>query len=395
MKIDVVQEVDYESMYTSIQPDKMYNLSGQKILDLIQQELYRILDKIPASVFWKNEKGEMLGCNQYLVDMAQCGSRAALIGTKDYDFLTPEAADALRAIDQQVMQHQTTICIEEKVVMPGVENDRVFFSAKQPLTSGEKIIGIIGVSIDITKQKSAESKAESANVISGTVAHDIKNQIFVNNLLAESELNLLDQAQEAAEISESLALKLSENKYKILEQNQKILDNINSSTNLLKNELQENPEEDSFDGYPISRILQEVKKVWENQGKSHLIYDEVEDFDFWGDELWVEKILMNLIDNALRQIDLRGKGAIYFSQVADDNYTYLKVKDTAGGITEQYAEGIFELFRQGKVQNTVFGLASARIFMQRMKGELRAGVVDGDCIEFTLCFPKVKMDCFF
>ena len=53
-------------------------------------------------------------------------------------------------------------------------------------------------------------------------------------------------------------------------------------------------------------------------------------------------------------------------------------------------DNFFTLYKTGKVQGTGFGLASAKLYMERIGGQIEARLVDGDCVEFVLYFPLLE-----
>ncbi|MCC2624919.1 MAG: Histidine kinase [Burkholderiales bacterium] len=113
---------------------------------------YKLIDGIAASIYWKDKDGHILGCNKYMLKMAGVTSRAKIIGKTDYELCWKEYADKLRAADILAMK---TGCYtgEEYIILPNGKQ-RVYFSTKTQLRNNNgKVIGIAGVSFDITEQK--------------------------------------------------------------------------------------------------------------------------------------------------------------------------------------------------------------------------------------------------
>jgi len=138
----------------------------------------------------------------------------------------------------------------------------------------------------------------------------------------------------------------------------------------------------------ISPCVRELINI--NQMRGVNIHNNIQyNFEFLGDHFTVLKILGNLISNAVRQIEQKGRGEILINTERNENYNILKIKDTAGGVSQELIDKIFELYKTGEVQGTGLGLSSAQMWMKKMKGKLEAHLVDNDCIEFHLLFPKI------
>ena len=125
-----------------------------------QTQLERISEVVPGNFYWKNTKGEYLGCNLSLLTMLGMHSIKDIIGKNDYD-LWPEEADEIRSHDKQVMLSKKAVYTEETVNMNG---KNMFFTViKMPLFGeNDRILGILGNSLDITKQKEMEENLKAA-----------------------------------------------------------------------------------------------------------------------------------------------------------------------------------------------------------------------------------------
>jgi len=125
---------------------------------------YQIIDALDASVYWKDLSGKYLGCNKYMEEMAGL-SRDQIIGMTDYSLPWTDQANELTRIDQLVIDNCKKYEIEERVFLSsGVF--REFLSSKTPLfdDNGE-VIGIIGVSIDITQNKPHRKQTRQAFIL--------------------------------------------------------------------------------------------------------------------------------------------------------------------------------------------------------------------------------------
>jgi len=130
-------------------------------LQEITSKLENILSLIPGHVYWKDKDGRFLGCNDNFAETLHLSSRTEIIGKYDTDFIDEELAKPVMAIDQEVIRHNTQKTIEEHVIDKD-GNPATYLSQKSPLKdSAGNIIGLVGVSFDITKRKQMEKELEN------------------------------------------------------------------------------------------------------------------------------------------------------------------------------------------------------------------------------------------
>ncbi|MDR1522846.1 MAG: PAS domain-containing protein [Endomicrobium sp.] len=131
-----------------------------------------ILMYIPGYVYWKDLNGVYLGCNQMEVELAGLKSPEEIIGKTDYDFPWKDSAPILQETDKRIIKTKVP---EEIIEIPTLSHGRkmVMLTRKSPLYDDkDNVIGIIGVSIDITDRKVKEDKE-----------NEVKIQWGINNIL--------------------------------------------------------------------------------------------------------------------------------------------------------------------------------------------------------------------
>ncbi len=128
-----------------------------------QSILQSIIDNTPAAVYLKNPQGEIVVANQGLADILGL-DREEIIGKTSYDFYPRETAEEHTANDREIMASRESKSLEE--VIPGSlpEENRTFLSVKFPVTDPDgAIIGVGGVSTEITERKQAEAALRKAH----------------------------------------------------------------------------------------------------------------------------------------------------------------------------------------------------------------------------------------
>ncbi|MEI8055593.1 MAG: PAS domain-containing protein [bacterium] len=121
--------------------------------------LDNVLDNMPGLVYWKDKNGVILGDNEAHAKALGFSKPEDVIGKTDYDFSWKNQADEIHKNDLIAIRDGKTIIVEEEGVLPN-GNKIVGLTHKSPLKDEKgKIIGLIGISIDITARKEAEKKA--------------------------------------------------------------------------------------------------------------------------------------------------------------------------------------------------------------------------------------------
>ncbi|MDR2437695.1 MAG: PAS domain-containing protein [Endomicrobium sp.] len=131
-----------------------------------------ILDCTPGYIYWKDTNGVYLGCNQAEAEMLGFKSPKEIIGKTDYDLLWGDKAEVLIETDRRIMKNKETEEIVEYITSSNGKPLTVL-TRKKPLYDDENnVIGVIGVSVDITSRKAKEGKES-----------ELKMQQYINNIL--------------------------------------------------------------------------------------------------------------------------------------------------------------------------------------------------------------------
>ncbi len=110
----------------------------------------------------------------------------------------------------------------------------------------------------------------------------------------------------------------------------------------------------------------------------------------YGNPTEIERVIGNLLDNAIRYTHEGGRVAL--ESVAERGGIALRVRDTGIGIKPEDAERIFERFWRedrvrGRESGTGLGLAIARALARRHGGDVTVRSAPGKGSEFTLWLP--------
>jgi signal transduction histidine kinase/ligand-binding sensor domain-containing protein/DNA-binding NarL/FixJ family response regulator len=113
------------------------------------------------------------------------------------------------------------------------------------------------------------------------------------------------------------------------------------------------------------------------------------------DPLAIDRIINNLLDNALKYN--RSGGSIHILLSADEYNVILKVKDTGKGIAEEPLKKIFDPFYQSShrkqhIQGIGMGLSIVKQIVENLKAEIFIDTEEGRGSEFTIFFKKTGAD---
>ena len=114
-----------------------------------------LLDSIPDIIFFKDTNGVYLGCNPPFCELVG-KSKNEIIGKNDFDLFDREVAKEFRYFDNQMLQENLPRHNEEWITYP--DGRRILIDTlKTPYWASDgSLIGILGISRDITKRKEAE-----------------------------------------------------------------------------------------------------------------------------------------------------------------------------------------------------------------------------------------------
>jgi signal transduction histidine kinase len=121
------------------------------------------------------------------------------------------------------------------------------------------------------------------------------------------------------------------------------------------------------------------------------VYNEMENLMMAVDEIKLQKIISNLLFNAVKFTPTRGKVTLHLSQ--QNNFIRIKIKDTGEGISEAALPYIFDRFYQEdnassrKGEGTGVGLALVQELVKLMEGTISVKSKLGKGAEFVVLLP--------
>lgn len=166
------------------------NEEKKQHIELIQQKniLRTIMDALPESIFYKDENSKYIGYNKSFRDNFNRLNKCCLLGKTDMDLLDDkERASNFHKQDKEIIKSKTPVSFEYSY-----ENDEgctiIEESLKTPIIDNHgNVSGIVGISRDITKQKTLEEKLRQLGEI------DVLTNLYNRNCFEDKIKELHDE----------------------------------------------------------------------------------------------------------------------------------------------------------------------------------------------------------
>ncbi|MBX9702564.1 MAG: PAS domain-containing protein, partial [Silvanigrellaceae bacterium] len=351
--------------------------------------LKKVINSFPAHVYWKTIEGVYLGCNTEHAISAGLKSSEEIIGKTDYDLSWKDKADEIRVHDKNVLQKMEMVSVEEVITLPGQEKLSTFLSQKMPLYEEDgSIVGIIGISQNITELKDAKNLLESALNEQKIILtkykdficnqeHDIRTPIACIAGLSEALMDIVSEPEALEMVKAIYESAKAQKAY-----HNSMLDGIY---------LFEHQTEHITRRFEPKILLEEVKSIYAcaisaNNLQFNLIYDNAIPRFLWGDWFRLEQILVSLLSNAVKftesggQIELRCRLDSFQNK---EIILSIEIEDSGIGIDAAKLNTIFEPFMRlslsnlGKYEGRGLGLTFVKKMISELQGEIHVNSILG------------------
>jgi len=362
-------------------------------------DLKEIILHMPGNVFWTDQHGRYKGCNLNVAKTLGLSSTADIIGKTIHELIADQAiANEVTRYDLAVIEGNQTVEMEQKA-FDDQGNQAVYLTKKLPLhnTKGA-VIGLLGISVDITKRKEAEkaaleakSAAEMANRAKteflANMSHDIKTPL--TGVIGMADIMVHDETLRSVDRERARIIR---------ESGQQILALFNRCMELSTIEMQGWTAKDEV--FSLQALADSIhtllapkaiaKNLSLNCQCDVVLSDLLE-----GPRESLYLILLNLVSNALK-FTKKGKVTLKIQQqVTDAEQTIVEfhVQDSGIGIPKDKHQAIFErLYRlepsyTNQVEGSGIGLYLVEQYVRRMNGEITVNSTLGQGSTFVVKIP--------
>lgn len=362
-----------------------HDFTKQKQLeDRLKREkelLQMLMDNVPDYIYFKDIDTKYIRANKAIAQFFNTDVNN-LIGKCDVDFLPKAAAEKTHKQDLNVL-NKGKVLINEVEKLPGLDGKNIWISTSKVPVRDEngKIIGMVGVSrdvtmVEVTKQnfEMAKIKAEEANAAKSlflaNMSHEIRTPM--NGIIGMADIlskSPLDSSQK-----EYLDI--------IVKSGQTLLSLINNILDFSK--IESGKMELETVPVNIRSVIEEVADLHIIQATAKsvdlLTYIDPEVPEFvGGDYIRLKQVITNLVNNAIK-FTSEGEVVIHVNYLGNKKGNHeisFKIKDTGIGISKENQNKLFKSFSQvdasttRKYGGTGLGLAISQRLVELMKGKLK------------------------
>ncbi len=366
--------------------------SGQAILEGIQVELNtieRVMAMMPGNVYWVDRNSVYMGCNDNQARASGLKDRHEIIGKRNADlpwnFEAGSLPDDLDKVNMNVMKTGQPMVIEEPATLAD-GSKLIYLSSKVPLRNERhEVVGMVGISVDITQQKQAEIAKDN---FMSNMEHDLRTPFAGIGGVADLLYSMY--SEKYPELHELLKI-MTQSCIQWQEVHNRIFDALDVQQTL------------KIECFYIQDEMEKMKDLMGatskmKQIKFNLSYPSHEKTGpIETDLLKFKLILSSLVGNA---INFTKAGSVTLQLEYNQTDFILNIIDTGIGIAQDKLESIFEKFTKLSRSNTYgekfqgmgLGLYNARKDAGKIQASITVKSELGKGSTFTLRLPT-KMKC--
>ncbi|HHX62868.1 MAG TPA: PAS domain-containing protein [Epulopiscium sp.] len=333
--------------------------------------------------------------NEYAFNMIKKGnphikSVLELIGKSFFNFYRVKDKNAIQDIKRAMDNGSSYLHKHEYNEEGKVKYEKTLF---QPTYNKHKEIDkIIAISIDISDEEIANRQIEKVlkaqDEMFINVSHELKTPVNVissaSQLLAAHLKN--DSTETMKDDIRSTNKIIMRNCYRLTRLINNILDVSNIESGLYKLNLADCNVVDIIDD-----MVALVSEYVSTEGMEIIFDTQVDDIIIALDVYKFEKVLLNLISNAIKFSN--PNGVIMINLVEKENAIEISVKDNGIGIPKEEINAIFEKFKQLNTslhrvsEGTGIGLPLVKSIVELHQGSIKVESILGQGSTFTVTFP--------
>lgn len=349
-----------------------------------------VLNHAPGHIYWKSLAGVYLGCNIEHANYCGFDSPGDIIGKTDEKLIGKDNAATVADVDMRVMTEDIEHVVEEY----DKNNDKYFLSKKVPLKDKDnKIIGILGTSIDITEQKKLELSLEKATK-DLEIALFAKTE-FLNNMSHEIRTPVSGFTSISEGLVENWDILDNEKKFKYVkdiansaERLGSLISNLLDLSTFITNKRYIHFTKIDLNEL-VESVIDETKALYAQNKVIHINYTPRKDLFAKVDKGWIVQVFRHLFCNAVKYSANEGIITVKLDKMEDS--LHFSIEDNGVGIPVDEVKEIFLPFTQSSRTKTGaggrgLGLAICKEIIEAHKGRTWAenNVVQGATFHFVI-----------
>jgi len=157
------------------------NKSTEDNLMLELQSLKTVLNEIGAYIYTKDLDGKYSFANNLVLKLFD-SSFEDVVGKDDSYFFDLEISSELQKNDIQVLKHGKYIENEEVNIIKATGERRIYWTVKKPLyDESNNIVGMCGISTDITERKVLEQEIKEKQYLLNTILDNVDAYVYMKD----------------------------------------------------------------------------------------------------------------------------------------------------------------------------------------------------------------------
>lgn len=364
--------------------------SKRKTLDELAI-LENIIAVMPGNVYWMDRDGVYLGCNDNEAKAVGLKSRRDIVGKRNIDisgFVIPEVLDPIN--EEVIAKGQTIVAEEPAALIDGTQ--AVFLSTKTPMYDSQgEVVGLVGISVDITDQKKREQLQFETEMQKELLAVQEQNKKIIDQFVHDVQSPVsgaMMMLAQCNELPEDKRVPLRRAVMRVGEMSRHLLSQYKQPTTDI--DIAEEAAEPVLVAVTLMELLAEKKFEYKAQPvdfkkelSNYFAVIQIAPNTF-------KRALSNLINNAVDAVDQAGSVTVKLTVV--DQKVNVTVSDNGKGMPAKLVEKIMNDIEvtEGKADGHGLGLSQVRDMLKRHNGTLKINSTRGKGTEMILSFAQAK-----
>lgn len=403
-KLDkILQTLSYQYEHI-LGKKKIKNLSFKKIIEYITNYHEDIISAMPGNVYWLDKNCRAVGCNQNVLNMF------GLKSIKDFKGLsfgemakignwTQQSKESFEKDTREVIETGKPKLNVAEPPIPHSDGRFIYFlTSRVPLFDKQgNVVGVVGISIDVTEQRRLESELRIAKEAAECASQ--AKSIFIANMSHDIRTPLTGIIGMAEAISEEAQdPKIKDYARDVITSSEKLLNLLVSIIETAKSNGNIQPFQTP--SFSLKQLIKDLCGLLHPSfvGKQldfKLHYDNTIPPYLSGNTTLIHRILLNLLSNAIK-FTQTGKIILKVKKLKkskDDVFICFSVKDSGIGIEKNKFDIIFEPFvrlttsYEGIYQGSGLGLNITKKFVEILGGTIEVKSRLGEGSTFTVILP--------
>lgn len=367
----------------------------------LRQRFRSFVDRSPAFAFIKDRDGFYLYANEALQEAAGAGEDG-LLGMKDEAWLSPDAAEAFRARDREVLASRGESRTLEQVTIGGRERWWTVFRFAVESDVAD-VLG--GIAIDVTEQKLAEENARRLNAgLEQRVEERTAELRHANEEMEAFSYSVSHDLRTPLRAIDGFSRMLEEDYGAVLDdEGKRLLQVVRANTARMSDLIRDLLEFSRVSRRSLTPVATDVahlarsvaKRLLAGAGEARSIDLRIDDAPpAVVDPSMFEQVLTNLLANALKYTRGRDPALIEFRGWREDGWLVYSLADNGAGFDMRYAGKLFGVFQRlhhnDEFEGTGVGLAIVKRVVDRHGGRIWAEAEVGKGARFCVALPAAE-----